>query len=1006
MYVLGIGDLIKEGIAGVLLLLDTIIYGLISGAYKIFMALASARILSSDAYSNIANSLYAVIGVVMLFVLAYAVIRMIMDPDQTTKGELSGANLVKGIATAVIGLAIAPTIFEYLYQAQGLFVEHDVIGKIFFRNFDNNEIDLGAAGITTTSADECQNQSNNTAKTNCYVKSVGGAVAATSIWTAFFYPSNPCDENGQPDGCKGANDITIKAEDLYVKGGQLIAIGAGVGIALGVAAAVGWIPVAGWVIGGLLAAGALIYAGVQTVKQGDKVNEMTGGEEISLADAYAATSSGESFIIYTGFLSKYQSDGDITYLMGVSTLCGIFALYAFVSFSIDMGVRAAKLAYYQIIAPIPLVLQIIPKFKKNYTQYISNLFQTFIEVFIRISVVYIVVYIICHLTELFSSADRLWENNALNTPERYLALALLIMGLIIFAKDAPKIITDSLGIQGGMGDFKSLREKLAKGGFFGAAGIAYGGLTAAARDARNGWQGGKGFGHNVKEAFKAAGRGARGAITGAGRSAWDQYGFIGPHKQAENIQEALDKGENAAEKHMDAVKKRKEDQEKLKKDKAAAEEAEKEKDKAYEDLEQARKDLADGKISEDQFNEFERKYQAALRKYISLKVDVVAGFVPGTVNVINKIDAWSAGSIDTSKYEQQTSAMDLLDEFKDKTRAATAKSAAVQSAQQMYNQVMAETVSEYDEDGFAKARKDAKLAAESRDYSSVAAAKGISVEQAREEGIAAALSSVSREEFKRSADEMAKARADLQARQQAAKDLLESTQDQAFAGLLAKGDAKAIQLLSDFASQNAAKFKAIGDERINVEIDGKNVSMSIAEMMKEQYGLNVNSGVVDVSVISDREKPDADGKARNWVVDGSATTQVVVSSTVKTEAIQKHDGTSLGFEEVKDEKGNVVGHVPKAATFTAEYDKESGFVTGYRDVDGIYGTPGSTMSVAEFNERVVHDHRKAEAKGSKVRTVADAAKKFKTSVVESESYQTAFARKRAQKDKQSGGGRR
>jgi hypothetical protein len=135
MYILGFGDLIKEGIAGVILLLDTIIYGLISGAYKIFMALASARILSSDAYLNIANSLYAIIGVVMLFVLAYAIIRMIMDPDQATKGEMSGGNLVKGIAIAVLGLAITPTIFEFLYQAQGLFVERDVIGKIFFRNF-------------------------------------------------------------------------------------------------------------------------------------------------------------------------------------------------------------------------------------------------------------------------------------------------------------------------------------------------------------------------------------------------------------------------------------------------------------------------------------------------------------------------------------------------------------------------------------------------------------------------------------------------------------------------------------------------------------------------------------------------------------------------------------------------------------------------------------------------------------------------------------------------------
>ena len=378
------------------------------------------------------------------------------------------------------------------------------------------------------------------------------------FWTAFFFPSNPCDENGKPDGCKGADDITIKAEDLYVKGGQLIAIGAGVGVALGVAAAVGWIPGPGWIIGGLLAIGALVYAGVQTIKEGQKVDEMTGGEEITLSDAYGATSSGESFIIYTGFLSKYQSDGDITYLMGVSTLCGIFALYSFVSFSIDMGVRAAKLAYYQIIAPIPLVLQVLPKFKKNFTQYVSSLIQTFMEVFIRISVVYIVVYIICHLTDLFSSSDRLWDNNALTPSERYLALALLIMGLIIFAKDAPKVITESLGIQGGMGDFKSLKEKLSKGGFFSAASIAGAGITGGIRGARD--DAGEKEGMTARQKrwnrFKNA---ASGVVGASARNAWSQFGAPG-HKHADSFRSALDATTKAADDTDAARQKRKEAQ--------------------------------------------------------------------------------------------------------------------------------------------------------------------------------------------------------------------------------------------------------------------------------------------------------------------------------------------------------------------------------------------------------------------------------------------------------------
>ena len=68
-----LGDVLKKGFIGIILTLDTLIYGLISSAFKVFMAIASARLLSSDAYYAIANKVYLIIGVLMLFVLSYNV---------------------------------------------------------------------------------------------------------------------------------------------------------------------------------------------------------------------------------------------------------------------------------------------------------------------------------------------------------------------------------------------------------------------------------------------------------------------------------------------------------------------------------------------------------------------------------------------------------------------------------------------------------------------------------------------------------------------------------------------------------------------------------------------------------------------------------------------------------------------------------------------------------------------------------------------------------------------
>ena len=141
MLLLSIGDFVSEVFLGIIMTLDVIIYGLVNSAYKIFMAIASARLLSSDVYYEIANRIYIIIGVLMLFVLSYAVLKAIVDPDNAIKGA-GGSGIVKRVIIAVIGLAITPVLFNVLYQAQGLFLENDVLGKVFFRIQNTENIDM------------------------------------------------------------------------------------------------------------------------------------------------------------------------------------------------------------------------------------------------------------------------------------------------------------------------------------------------------------------------------------------------------------------------------------------------------------------------------------------------------------------------------------------------------------------------------------------------------------------------------------------------------------------------------------------------------------------------------------------------------------------------------------------------------------------------------------------------------------------------------------------------
>lgn len=462
-----LGDVLKKGFIGIILTLDTLIYGLISSAFKVFMAIASARLLSSDAYYAIANKIYLIIGVIMLFVLSYAMLKAIVNPDEGKKSF--GPGLIKRIVIAVVGLAIAPALFNLMYQVQGLVLEHNVLGKIFFRSDNTQKTDASSVTIgDQTIAVDSVNPDD-------YINVVGGSVTATTIWQAFFYPA--------PDSGKTADEIIGKLSDYYLTNAGMYGVACAVSgyVAYAGYAAGGW----GYLVG-LLGTAVGLWTCSEAV--GNVVDAIgASGEEISLAEAYALTAKGESFGMYTIFINSYYEDGDIAYLYGVSTIAGAFTLYAFVTFSIDMGVRAGKLAYYQIIAPVPLIMQVLPKNESTFKNYTKGVIDTFLEVFIRIAVVYIVVYIICHLQDLFSSVDSLWGNQDLSSPEVMLAMAFLIIGLIIFCKDAPKFLSKTLGVEGGNLDL-GIRNKLAKGGAFTAASAIGGGVTAGVNNLTNKWK--------------------------------------------------------------------------------------------------------------------------------------------------------------------------------------------------------------------------------------------------------------------------------------------------------------------------------------------------------------------------------------------------------------------------------------------------------------------------------------------------------------------------------------
>ncbi len=840
-------SVLTSGFVGIILALDSIvIYGNIAPVFRIFMALSGARLLSSDAYTDIANKIYAIVGVVMLFVLAYAILRAIIDPDQSMKNEL-GPQLIKRIVIAVVGLALAPVIFNVMYQGQNLFLEHDVLARIFFRGNSDLEIDMGQSSVDVGDTSIPIEQNVNVDE---QIKHIGGGVTAVSLWQAFFFPSE--------DSGKSADEIEADPKDYFLSSAAYA--GACLGL-VAASVAVNGVPVIGQIASILLGAAA-VYSCVTSVVDGmtySKVNDITNGDKITLSEAYAYAAGGGSFGVFTVFLDNYVDDGEITYLFGLSTIAGAFTLYAFISFSIDMGVRAAKLAYYQIIAPIPLIMQVLPSFKSNFSQYTKSVVSTFMEVFIRISVVYIVVYIICHLTEMFSSVDALWGNQDLSGIETMLALALLILGLVAFARQAPKFIADSLGIK--TGDMKlGIGKKFAEGGGFAAKAIAGSGLRTAVQN----WNKNKGQGGLKRVTSSLAG-----GFSAAARSAYSQFGPGEGHKMAMTNEESKRVAGTANEAAYQAGINRDERRSQNASDRDAYERAIEARDNA----ERVYDTLAHDPNADPADVDAARKARDAARAAVrDAKERFYASTAVGTIanDAYKKATVWATGTIDTSKMDRQVKLFQDLAGLKKQLESTVDNDDAVYRAQQELNELERRGVKEITDAVYnselkkralreAAQRNTTRLAGETDASYDARVAREIS--RLESSTAAADLSAIDSEmdtlrssTFKRAdfvADvesaEYKAAKAELQGLQSKARDDLKAAKKDAVARKLVEAtagvDNDTSRSLKAFFETHQQELDTFRD----VLFDGQK---SLGDYIAENFGARATSGVIDFNVMN------------------------------------------------------------------------------------------------------------------------------------------------------------
>ena len=461
---ISLGGILKAILGYIFLAIDSVVYFFVSQGFKMYIALAQFKLFDDKVFDDLINRTYIIIGVIALFIVAYALLNSIINPDNASKGDKSLSKIVKNFIFAIIGIAIVPTVFNYFYYFQRVVLCNNLIPKILLaQKGDDSQADL-------LNDDKI------------------GTQFATYLFQSFFYPKSI--ENMNMTDVDNDGDL-LKSEAVKVEVGLIDDVFSD-------------------------------EENVNIEKYKDYDSDNKGNYNLQMA--YEGAMNGEMF--FTAFRPFLLGDvgfansvlnNTVNYMIIISTIAGVYCAYVLASLCIDMAIRAVKLGYLELIAPLPIMTLIIPGKDGVFKAWIKKTGSCAFEVFTRLFIVSFVIYLIRTIPQLFTATTFLYGGCTTAFGVTALLIrALVYCGLLTFLKQAPKFLSEATGIKSD--GFKlGIASKLADSGLFTALGAAGGAVTAGVRNLAPGVHEAKGFVNKARVAASNLPSGVAGFASGAAR---------------------------------------------------------------------------------------------------------------------------------------------------------------------------------------------------------------------------------------------------------------------------------------------------------------------------------------------------------------------------------------------------------------------------------------------------------------------------------------------------------
>ena len=433
-------NVVQNALRSILMTLDHVVYWCIGVVYNILFNISETTIISSDTLKAFYGRVQLILGVIMIFKISVSLLQYVINPEAFSDKKKGVGQVITrmvtmlAMLTAIIPLNIPLSaedetnktynyylnqnglLFGTMFSLQHRILKQNTIAKLVLGNTENS--------FTVTDSDNTEYETDFSENSNA-----GEAVAAYVLKS--FFRINVKDELSSDNIDNQDNyfcDANKKVNNAAHLGVALTASGAAVGtiIAPGLGTAIG---------AGIGAAANGIYRlfkWADADNAGTYYNDWVNTNNIStLAE-----------MVNINCDSRYL----FSYFPVVSTVCGVLLLLVFATTCLDVAIRALKLAILRLIAPIAIISYIDPKSaeKGAFSNWVKLLISTYLDLFLRLAIIYFVMFIVMEI--IHGGLELPLGNGVIGL----LSTVVIIIGLFYFARQAPKFITDALGLKGMM----------------------------------------------------------------------------------------------------------------------------------------------------------------------------------------------------------------------------------------------------------------------------------------------------------------------------------------------------------------------------------------------------------------------------------------------------------------------------------------------------------------------------------------------------------------------------